>query len=82
MEVSKGSDAEDPEYLGAGGTWGLGTDLSHGAEVSEGSKDCIGPRAMRKSSLAGVDWEGVGLKAISLSSGGLRPLGTCLGPRE
>lgn len=34
---------------------------------------------MRKSSLAGVDWERVGLKAISLSSGGLRPLGTCLG---
>lgn len=27
VEVSKGSDAEDPEYLRAGGTWGLGTDL-------------------------------------------------------
>lgn len=35
MQVSKGSDAEGPEYLGAGGTWGLGTDLLHGAEVSE-----------------------------------------------
>lgn len=29
VEVSKGSDAKDPDYLGAGGTWSLDTDLPH-----------------------------------------------------
>lgn len=60
VEVSKGSDPEDPEDLRAGGTWNLGTDLSHRAgSLRVKQRLHWSQRKMRKRSLARVVWDGM-----------------------